>query len=409
MNEIPKIVSVIGLGYIGLPTSIFLASKGLSVRGYDKDPRVVDILNSGRAHITEPGLPEALTKVLNEQSLAIHDHLQEADIYIICVPTPTAGIAEHVRADLSYVFAAVNEIVRILKPGDMVILESTSPVGTTQKIEEMILASGFDRGSVHIGYCPERVLPGNIFSEFEYNDRIVGGTTSSATKLISSFYENVISGKVLGSNTRTAELCKLVENSFRDVNIAFANELSLISDTLDVDVFELIKLANHHPRVNILKPGIGVGGHCLAVDPWFIVSSDSIRSKLIRQARLINEAKPKFVTDKILEKVAAFNAEFGRMPKVGCFGVTYKPDIEDTRESPALEIVSLLELAGVDVIVSDPFVPTIPDKQTYEPFDALNLVDFGVVLVPHSAFINDGVIDSPKICKSLDFGDWFHD
>jgi UDP-N-acetyl-D-mannosaminuronic acid dehydrogenase len=293
-----KIINVIGLGYIGLPTAALLASKNFHVNGIDIDESIVEKLNKGKVHINEPGLSSIVNKVVYKGKLKAFTKVIPGDIFIICVPTPI-NLNKNPKPNIDYVLKAARSIAHHLKPGDYIILESTSPVGTTEKLSKVLKKEGVDIKKIFIAYCPERVLPGNIFRELVQNDRIVGGLTPEGTKKISNFYRCFVKGKVHETNAKTAEMTKLVENSFRDVNIAFANELSVLCSNRKVNVSDVITLANKHPRVNILKPGIGVGGHCIAVDPWFIVASDKYNSNLIRAGRNINDKKTKWVTNKI--------------------------------------------------------------------------------------------------------------
>ncbi|WP_421852655.1 UDP-N-acetyl-D-mannosamine dehydrogenase [Oricola sp.] len=348
-----KRVSVIGLGYIGLPTAAIFASREIEVVGVDINRRAVDTINSGKIHIVEPGLEAVVRSAVKRQHLRATTEPETADAFLIAVPTPFNGTG--FEPDLSYVRAACEAIAPVLEKGNLIVLESTSPVGTTEKMAHWLAAArpdlvfpehGGQQGDIDIAYCPERVLPGNVMRELVSNDRIIGGLGKRASNRASALYKTFVQGDCIVTNARTAELAKLTENSFRDVNIAFANELSLVCDRLDIDVWELIHLANRHPRVNILQPGPGVGGHCIAVDPWFIVYSAPDETRLIRTAREVNDRKPEWVLEKIRAAIGAAllarPATSAAQLPVACYGLAFKPDIDDLRESPALEIARRL-------------------------------------------------------------------
>ena len=393
-------VSVIGLGYIGLPTAAIIAESGTSVVGIDCKQSVVDTINEGFIHIKEPHLEALVHKVIKNGYLRAASEPEEADVYIIAVPTPFMANYE---PDLSHIRSALNMIAPLLKRRDLIILESTSPVGTTEKIinwlEEIrpdLNLPYYDKSEsdfdISIAYCPERVLPGNAVQEIVQNDRIIGGLTSTCSKRISDLYRTFIDGNCLITDCRTAELCKLVENSFRDVNIAFANELSLISDYLDINVWELIKLANHHPRVNIPQPGPGVGGHCIAVDPWFIVNSVPEKAKIIKLARLINDEKPQFVINKINEAVAKCNKKKSDL-SIACLGLAFKSDIDDLRQSPALVLAKKVSSMGfAKNLIVEPNINKKPDCFELQNTimtdlrSAIGEADIIVLLVDHSDF-----------------------
>lgn len=357
---------VMGLGYIGLPTASLLASKGFEVHGVDVSPRVVETINAGRIHIREPELDILVKSAVQSGRLKADTQPAPADVFILAVPTP---FMDGYQPDLTYVEAATRAIAPALVPGNLVILESTSPVGTTELVARWLAEErpdlrlpgrGNDKvdaaGTVRVAHCPERVLPGQIIRELVDNDRIVGGVDDASTATAAEFYLQFVAGKVLTTDSRTAELAKLTENTFRDVNIALANELSQICDHLGVDVWELIQLANHHPRVNILRPGPGVGGHCIAVDPWFIVHSAPEQSRLIRAAREVNTGKPDLVVAKTRAKAARI-----QNPTIACFGLAYKPDIDDLRESPAVEIAQHLAEQRIGrVLAVEPHIDTLP-------------------------------------------------
>jgi UDP-N-acetyl-D-mannosaminuronic acid dehydrogenase len=391
-------VSVIGLGYIGLPTAAIIANRGLSVVGVDIDEAVVRQLNQGQVHIVEPELDVLVHAAVSSGNFRAALRSEPSDVFLIAVPTP---FKDHHLADLQYIEAASHSIAPVLRPGNLVILESTSPVGATEKMVEWLAAARPDlsfprRGSssfsdIHVAHCPERVLPGRILQELVGNDRVIGGMTPACSQHAIAFYKTFVSGSCLATDARTAEMTKLTENSFRDVNIAFANELSLVCERLNVNVWELIELANHHPRVNILQPGPGVGGHCIAVDPWFIVEAAPDLARLIRTAREVNNSKPCWV----IEKVKAASNNF-KLPKVACLGLAFKPDIDDLRESPALEIVcGLAEEIQGEILVVEPFIEVMP--MALEKFSnvrlmdaelALREADVVVLLVNHRQFLS---------------------
>jgi UDP-N-acetyl-D-mannosaminuronic acid dehydrogenase len=328
-----KTICVLGLGYIGLPTAALLASNGYEVVGVDLSRDAVETINKGQIHIVEPDLDAFVRSAVAAGNLKAFTAPQAADIFIICVPTPFHEGEGNPQPNIDYVLAATVSIAAFVRPGNLVILESTSPVGTTEKMSAVLADSGIDVSKISIAYCPERVLPGKIMTELVENDRVVGGLTTEATALVADFYKTFVRGEVLETDSRTAEMCKLTENSFRDVNIAFANELSMICAKEGIDIWNLIKLANRHPRVNILQPGAGVGGHCIAVDPWFIVARDPENARLIRSAREVNNSKTTWTIDQIKVATSNASARIGRKPRVACLGLAFKPDIDDLRES----------------------------------------------------------------------------
>ena len=382
-----KKICVIGLGYIGLPTAALLASTGFDVIGVDLNAHAVETINKGRIHIVEPDLDAYVRSAVAAGRLKAYAQPKAADIYMICVPTPFHAGDGIPQPNIDYVLAATGSIAGLVKSGDLVILESTSPVGTTRKMAEVLSQAGVDISQVHVAYCPERVLPGKIMTELVENDRVVGGLTPEATKAVSAFYKTFVRGAVLETDAATAEMCKLTENSYRDVNIAFANELSLLCAKSGINVWQLIKLANRHPRVNILQPGTGVGGHCIAVDPWFIVASDPDNARIIRTAREVNNYKTEWVIDQIKIAVADASARTGRKPKVACLGLAFKPDIDDLRESPAVHVASALQAQAYDVVTVEPNI------QSHEKFalvaleEALQTADVVAVLVKHRQFV----------------------
>ncbi|MGW5853764.1 UDP-N-acetyl-D-mannosamine dehydrogenase [uncultured Micrococcus sp.] len=397
MREIQS-VAVVGLGYIGLPTAAILAEHGVRVHGVDVSQRTVDAVNAGTVPFVEPDLAEFVSRAVAAGTLTASTTTPAADAYIVAVPTPfTDGHAP----DLRFIEAAAQSLAPRLRGGELVILESTSPPGATEHMAEVILAARPDlreRG-IDTAHCPERVLPGRVMVELVTNDRIVGGSTPEAAERAKRLYETFCRGEILLTDRRTAEMAKLVENSYRDVNIAFANELSVICDELGIDVWELIELANHHPRVDILQPGPGVGGHCIAVDPWFIVDAAPASARLIRAAREINDAKPRWVIDQV--KAAAFDVlqDTGRPPVVAALGLAFKPNIDDLRESPALTIaVDLAEqLHASTVLVAEPHVDELPaalaDRENVRLVpaeEAVDRADVVLLLVDHHAFAGLG-------------------
>ncbi len=385
MKRVNQKIVVMGLGYIGLPTASMLATKGHHVLGVDVNESAVATINSGRIHIIEPDLDILVRSAVNSGNLKASTTPEEGDTFIIAVPTPFKELGDNPKApDLSYVEAATRAIVPFLRDGNLVILESTSPVGTTEFIYKTIVEMRPElAGKVHCAHCPERVLPGHILRELVDNDRIVGGMTKAANELARDLYKSFCNGAILLTDSKTAELSKLVENSFRDVNIAFANELSVICEHLGINVWETIALANRHPRVNILQPGPGVGGHCIAVDPWFIVSSAPKQARLIRTAREVNDAKPHWVIDKVKAKAVRF-----KEPVIGCLGITFKADIDDMRESPSLDIVQDLISQNVGkILVCDPNAQA--SKVSFALTDlkqVLKEADILLLLVDHTEF-----------------------
>ncbi|WP_422486168.1 nucleotide sugar dehydrogenase [Gudongella sp. DL1XJH-153] len=344
-----KKITIVGLGYIGLPTAAVMARAGMEVLGYDLNRRVIDALNRGEIIIEEPGLSELVNEMVSSGRLKGISTLQESDVFIIAVPTP---ITEDKKADMSYVKSAAEDILPHLKPGNIVVLESTSPPGATEDIIVPILErSGLKIGDeVFVAHSPERVLPGRIIQELVENDRIIGGINPESTEIVKEVYRTFVDGEIYTTDSKTAEMCKLMENTFRDVNIALANELAILSENMGIDAWEVIKFANKHPRVNLHQPGPGVGGHCIAVDPWFVIENHP-EGKLIRQARNINDGMPDKVMEKIQELVQSDEA------KVAILGATYKPNVDDTRESPVLKLVEkLLQKTRLQVAIHDPHV-----------------------------------------------------
>jgi UDP-N-acetyl-D-mannosaminuronic acid dehydrogenase len=383
MKQNSKKICVIGLGYIGLPTAALLANRGYDVHGVDVIQSTVDIINNGDIHIVEPGLDTFVSSAVSSGKLVADLKPAEADVFIIAVPTP---FHEGYVPNIDYVVSATKSIVPYVKEGDIVILESTSPVGTTDKVEEVLKEEGVDTSKLYIAHCPERVLPGRIMIELVENDRIVGGTTPEATKATVAFYNTFVEGEVLSTDAKTAEMAKLTENSFRDTNIAFANELSILCDKFDIDVWELITLANRHPRVDILQPGAGVGGHCIAVDPWFIVHAGGEDAKMIRTAREVNTYKTEWAIEKIKNEALKFENAHGRKAKVACMGLAFKPNIDDLRESPALYITRRLIADGLDVLAVEPNVEAFTEFSLTDYKEALTQADVITFLVAHKEF-----------------------
>lgn len=375
-----------GLGYIGLPTAITAAMHGVEVVGVDVNPDVVAKTNAGELHIVEPGLGEKLREVTASGKLRATSVPETSDAYFIVVPTPFKG--DH-TPDISFVESATRAVVPFLKEDDLYVIESTSPIGTTERMAELIYSLRPELcGKLHIAYCPERVLPGNVLYELVHNDRVIGGVDEEATERASEFYGLFVKGCLHHTNARTAEMCKLTENSSRDVQIAFANELSLICDRAGINVWELISLANKHPRVNILQPGCGVGGHCIAVDPYFITSAFPVESRIIAAAREINNYKVEWCAEKIVNAILRFELENGRKPVVAMMGVAFKPDIDDLRESPAKAIISkVMQSAGNSPILV--VEPNVAEHNVFKltPYkEAYAQADIAVFLTAHTPF-----------------------
>lgn len=376
----------IGLGYIGLPTAIVAADNGIEVIGVDVNPHVVETVNKGEIHIVEPGLAELAEKVVKNGWLKAQSTPEVSDVYLIVVPTPFTGDHE---PDISYVEAATRNVIPFLKEGDLYIIESTSPVGTTEKMADIIFAERPElKGKIYIAYCPERVLPGNIIYELVHNDRVIGGLDPKSTDKAVEFYAKFVKGVSHKTNTRTAEMCKLTENSSRDVQIAFANELSIICDKAGINVWELIELANKHPRVNILQPGSGVGGHCIAVDPYFITSAFPMESQIIGKARELNNYKAFWCAEKTQESMKEFELKNGREPVVALMGLAFKPNIDDLRESPAKYIATKVMQGhnNADFMIVE---PNIDDHKVFKLTDyreAYENADIVAFLVAHNQF-----------------------
>jgi UDP-N-acetyl-D-mannosaminuronic acid dehydrogenase len=390
-------VVMMGLGYIGLPTAALIASRGVRVQGIDVNQSVVDTINEGKIHIVEPALDGLVKHVVERGFLKASTTVDTADVYLIAVPTPFKGDHE---PDLKYVESATRMIIPKLNDGNLFILESTSPVGATDKMAKIIFEERPElKGKINIAYCPERVLPGNVIYELEHNDRVIGGLDEQSTIEAQNFYRHFVKGELHATNAKTAEMCKLVENSSRDVSIAFANELSMICDKAEINVWELIHLANKHPRVNILQPGTGVGGHCIAVDPWFIVSEFEKESIIIRNAREINNYKTQWVIEKIKSTALQFELDNSRKPTIALMGLAFKPDIDDLRESPALLVAETLLLDNkYNLLLVE---PNLEENKKYDLTDFTETngkADIVAYLVAHKDF--KGFITE---CIELDF------
>ncbi|MGM0953168.1 MAG: UDP-N-acetyl-D-mannosamine dehydrogenase [Pseudomonadota bacterium] len=416
MNTIKRIV-VMGLGYVGLPTAAVFASRRIEVLGVDVNQHAVDTINQGRIHIVEPSLDIVVRATVTEGYLRAATRPEPADAFLIAVPTP---FKDDKVPDLRFVEAAARSLAAVLEPGNLVVLESTSPVGTTESLCQWLAEERPDLtfphrhgqdSQIRVAHCPERVLPGQVVRELVENDRVIGGITPACADVAMALYRQVVQGECVTTHARTAELAKLTENSFRDINIAFANELSLVCDHLDINVWEMIRLANRHPRVNILQPGAGVGGHCIAVDPWFIAHSAPEQARLIRTAREINDHKPDWVMDRVRQAVEAIERQHPEKQRgdiiVACLGVAFKPDIDDLRESPALRITQGIARLGCQVQVVEPNVSELPPAlqapniQHVNMLQVLQTADITCVLVRHASFMEirsllqqvDGLID----------------
>jgi UDP-N-acetyl-D-mannosaminuronic acid dehydrogenase len=397
-------ISMIGLGYIGLPTATIFASRGKKVIGVDVVPHVVDTINRGQVHIIEPDLDMLVRASVSAGNLRAVLTPEPADAFLIAVPTP---FTDGHKPDLSFIEAAAKKIAPVLKKGNLVVLESTSPVGTTEQLAEWLAKErpdlsfpqkAGDGADIQVAYCPERVLPGKVIMELVSNDRVIGGMSAKASEMAKTLYKTFLQGECFITNARTAEMCKLTENSSRDVSIAFANELSMICEKLDINVWELIALANRHPRVNILQPGAGVGGHCIAVDPWFIVDKTPDEARLIKMAREVNDQKPHWVIEQVKVNImAALKKDPQRTMssiKVACLGLAFKPNIDDLRESPAMEITHELAKLGCAILAVEPHIEELPTSlsqenvQLLEFEDALEKSDVVCILVKHSQFLD---------------------
>ncbi|MDM1460806.1 UDP-N-acetyl-D-mannosamine dehydrogenase [Myroides odoratimimus] len=393
-------VVTIGLGYIGLPTSALIAQNKISVHGVDISQHVVDTINAGKIHIVEPDLDKAVAEAVQAGYLKAATTPIVANTYLVVVPTPFKGNHE---PDISYVKAATTAILPLLKEGDLYIIESTSPVGTTEKMMEYIFTERPElEGKIYLAYCPERVLPGNVMYELVHNDRVIGGVNEASTEKAVAFYSQFVKGTLHKTNARTAEMCKLTENSSRDVQIAFANELSLICDKAGINVWELIELANKHPRVNILQPGCGVGGHCIAVDPYFIVSEFPMESRIIAHAREVNNYKSFWCAEKVKSARLEFELKQGRQPAIAVMGLAFKPNIDDLRESPAIYIMEriLQDSGDADMYIVEPNVHDHKVFKLTNYKEAIEKADIIVFLVAHNEF---KTVEIPSGKVVLDF------
>jgi UDP-N-acetyl-D-mannosaminuronic acid dehydrogenase len=387
-------ICIMGMGYIGLPTAALLANRGYQVHGVDINQYAIDTINRGEIHIVEPDLDEFVKAAVNNNALTANIEPAESNIFMIAVPTPFHAdkinkITGSPIPNVDYIIDATKKISPYIKPGNLILLESTSPVGTTNMMADVLKMEGVDIDSVFIAHSPERVLPGHIMRELIENDRVVGGINNDSTVKAAEFYRTFVEGEVLETTAKTAEMAKLTENSFRDVNIAFANELSMLCDDMDIDVRELILLANRHPRVNVLSPGCGVGGHCISVDPWFIVDRANGKAKMIEQARRTNDYKADWVVEKVKEQVLKFKEKNGRHPTVACMGLAFKPNIDDLRESPALYIAEKLnKLFQVSVV--EPNINNCKSLQLVS-YDKGLQFDICIYLVAHRQFNKESI------------------
>lgn len=381
-----KKVVFLGLGYIGLPTAAVAAGHGYEVVGVDVNPAVVETINQGKIHIVEPDLDRIVKDAVQKGNLRAVTKPEPADAFFIVVPTP---FKQNHRADITYVESATRSVIPYLKPGDLFVIESTSPVFTTERMAEVIYKERPElKDKIYIAYCPERVLPGNTLYELVHNDRVIGGITPESTEKAIEFYSAFVQGKLHRTNARTAEMCKLTENSSRDSQIAFANELSMICDKAGINVWELIELANKHPRVNILQPGCGVGGHCIAVDPWFIVSDYPEQAQIIKRARETNDYKADWCANKVMEACQQFVEKNDREPVVACMGLAFKPNIDDLRESPAKYIASrIVSESRAEVLIVEPNVHTHSSFHLTDYKEAYRKADIVVWLVRHTPFV----------------------
>lgn len=410
-----KNICVFGLGYIGLPTAAMFAHHGANVVGVDVNSHAVETINQGKIHIVEPGLEAIVKQAVDNGNLKASLEPVHADAYLIAVPTPFKG--DNHEPDLSYIQAVSKALAPLLEKGDVVILESTSPVGATEKMVEWLAEERSDltfpkyhepdaEADIFVAYCPERVLPGKVIEELISNDRIIGGMTKESTKKAQEIYRIFVEGELLETNSRTAEMAKLTENASRDVSIAFANELSIISDKLDINVWELIELANHHPRVNILQPGSGVGGHCIAVDPWFIVNQNPEEAKIIRAAREVNDNKPNWVIEKINVEINRLKFEGVEKPTVALLGLAFKPDIDDLRESPAVNIAQkMLDADNAEILLVEPNIKQLPEKLAVSTLvslsEAVDRADVVVILVAHDEFKDKALLKNIQIMNMV--------
>ena len=399
-----KKVCIIGLGYIGLPTAAVLSQCNYRVFGCDIDPRVVETINSGNIHIVEKGLEVEINKAVSSKILTAHITPQASDIYIISVPTPFKKSKSKKVPDLSFVYSAVKSITNLLKSGDLILLESTSPVGTTESIRDLLIKLNVNTNKLHIAYCPERVLPGKALYELVNNSRVVGGLTKKCSKKIADFYRTFVKAEVFETDSKTAELCKLTENSFRDLNIAFANQIANFCSKKDINVWSLIKLANKHPRVNILNPGIGVGGHCIAIDPWFLIYDDKKNTTLLSESRKINNNRQKLIINDIQKTISTkFTKNKIKKLKIAFLGLAFKPNVDDIRESPAVTIVREMSKYINNILVNEPHLTSSKEFQLMSCSYILNNADLIFVLVKHDIYIDLFKRKKFPINKTYDF------
>ena len=392
-----KKICIMGMGYIGLPTAALLANRGYQVHGVDVNQDTIDVINRGKIHIIEPELDTFVSSAVGSESLIVSLEPVESDVFMIAVPTPfhidkVNKVTHSPIPNVDYIVDATKKIARCIRSGNLVLLESTSPVGTTDMVAEILKEEGIDISSIYIAHSPERVLPGHIMRELIENDRVVGGVNDASTKEAAEFYRTFVDGEVLETTAKTAEMAKLTENSFRDVNIAFANELSMLCDDIDINVRELISLANKHPRVNVLNPGCGVGGHCISVDPWFIVDSANGKAKIIEQARRTNDYKADWVVEKVKNTILKFEVKYNKKPIVTCMGLAFKPDIDDLRESPALYIAQKLN-SFINMACVEPNVKIFNELDLVDIKTGLKS-DICIYLVAHKEFYKENIKES---------------
>jgi len=380
-----KKICILGLGYIGLPTAALLSNRGFYVHGVDIEESKVDTINKGKAYFYEPGLDNLISKSIDKNMLVADKKASKADVFIIAVPTP---FKDNFEPNIDFVIEAIESIIPFLEDNNLIIIESTIPVGTTKMVENYIKDKGIDVSKIHIAHCPERVLPGNIIDEMENNDRIVGGTKEFSTEKIADFYKSFVKGNIFSTDDKTAEMAKLTENSFRDLNIAFANEISMICDKENINPWELINLANKHPRVNILNPSPGVGGHCIAVDPWFIINSNKSESQIIKKAREVNLFKTEWVINQIKSFAIDYKKKHKKNPTICCMGLSYKPNVDDCRESPSIQIVNTLEKENFTVVAVEPNIDKFENINLVNLEEGLNNSEIVVWLVKHKEFEN---------------------
>ena len=381
-------VCILGLGYIGLPTATIIAQQKHEVVGVDINHEIIKVINSGKAHISETGLNEALLKVINSGFFKASLKPVKSDIYIIAVPTPISKEENRIpEPNIEFIFSAIKSITKFLSKGNTVIIESTSPIGTTQKISDYIFTlTGLNSEDINYAYCPERVIPGMIMKELKSNSRIIGGLTKKASCIVKDFYSTFSEGSIKITNSQTAEMVKLVENAYRDVNIAFANEISIFCNHVGINSKDLIELSNYHPRVNILSPGIGVGGHCIAIDPWFLIAEEPNLTNLMQMARKVNNNKTEWVISQIIQSINNFKKNSYKDICVGFLGLSYKPNVDDLRESPALKIVKKIVDLNIKTIICDPHFKNIEGLEISSSDQLIKKADIIVCLVAHDYF-----------------------